>query len=118
AMNNDFNSAQAIADLNEAASLINTWNDKQNKQAAILEHTLNRFKEMLQTFLFDVFGLKDDTSNNNADALNSVMNLVIDIRKDARAKKDFTTSDLIRDGLKAAGIQLKDGKEGTSWEVE
>ncbi|MBC8047328.1 MAG: cysteine--tRNA ligase, partial [Fimbriimonadaceae bacterium] len=109
AMNNDFNSAQAIADLNEAASLINTWSDKQNKQAAILEHTLTRFKEMLQTFLFDVFGLKDDTSNNNSDALNSVMNLVIDIRKDARAKKDFATSDLIRDGLKAAGIQLKDG---------
>ena len=117
AMNNDFNSPQAIAELNEAATLINTWNDLQNKKANIKPETLERLKELLHNFLFDIFGLQEEKENNNG-ALNGVMDLVIDIRKDAREKKDFATSDKIRDGLKAAGIQLKDGKEGSSWVIE
>lgn len=118
AMNNDFHTPMAIAELNDAATMINTWSDKQNRKAAIHPHTLNRFKEMMQTFLFDVFGLIDEEGNDNSDALNGVMNLVIDIRKDARDKKDFATSDKIREGLKSAGIQLKDGKDGTNWMFE
>ena len=117
AMNNDFNSPQAIAELNEAATLINTWNDLQNKTANIKADTLQRLKDLLHHFLFDIFGLQEEKENNNQ-ALNGVMELVIDIRKDARGKKDFATSDKIRDGLKSAGIQLKDGKEGTSWDME
>jgi len=117
AMNNDFNSPQAIAELNEAATLINTWNDLQNKKANIKPETLARLKDLLHNFLFNIFGLLEEKENNNA-ALSGVMDLVIDIRKDARGNKDFATSDKIRDGLKAAGIQLKDGKEGTSWDVE
>lgn len=117
AMNNDFNSPQAIAELNEAATLINTWNDLQNKTANIKADTLQRLKDLLHDFLFDIFGLQEEKENNNG-ALNGVMELVIDIRKDARGKKDFATSDKIRDGLKSAGIQLKDGKEGTSWDME
>lgn len=114
AMDNDFNSAQAIAELNELASMINIWNDKSNKKANILPETLLRLQKIYSAFLLDIFGLKQE-SDNNSDTLNGVMQLVIDIRKDVREKKDFTTSDKIRDGLKAAGIQLKDGKEGTTW---
>ncbi len=114
AMNNDFNAAQAIAELNEAASLINTWNDKHNKQASIDPFTLERLKNIFRVFLLDIFGLKPETEADNS-KLSGVMDLVIDIRKDARAKKDFATSDKIRDALIAVGIQLKDGKEGTSW---
>ena len=117
AMNNDFNSAQAIAELNEAASLINTWNSLQNKKANIQEYTLLRLKTLLQHFLFDIFGLLEESENNN-EKLNGVMELVIDIRKDARGKKDFATSDKIRDALQGVGIQLKDSKDGTSWQAE
>lgn len=114
-MNNDFNAAQTIAELSEAATLINTWNDKQNKRAAVSAFTLNRLKETYTTFLFYIFGLQQETEGDNS-KLNGVMDLVIDIRKDARAKKDFATSDKIRDALTAVGIQLKDSKDGTSWE--
>ena len=117
AMNNDFNSAQAIAELNEAASMINTWNSLQNKKANIQEHTLQRLKTLLHHFLFDIFGLLEESENNN-EKLNGVMELVIDIRKDARGKKDFATSDKIRDALQGVGIQLKDSKDGTSWQAE
>ena len=117
AMNNDFNSAQAIAELNEAASMINTWNSLQNKKANIQEYTLLRLKTLLQHFLFDIFGLLEESENNN-EKLNGVMELVIDIRKDARGKKDFATSDKIRDALQGVGIQLKDSKDGTSWQAE
>jgi len=117
AMNNDFNSAQAIAELNEAASLINTWNSLQNKKANIQEYTLQRLKTLLHHFLFDIFGLLEESENNN-EKLNGVMELVIDIRKDARSKKDFATSDKIRDALQGVGIQLKDSKDGTSWQTE
>jgi cysteinyl-tRNA synthetase len=117
AMNNDFNSAQAIAELNEAASMINTWNSLQNKKANIQEHTLLRLKTLLHHFLFDIFGLLEESENNN-EKLNGVMELVIDIRKDARGKKDFATSDKIRDALQSVGIQLKDSKDGTSWQAE
>ena len=117
AMNNDFNSAQAIAELNEAASMINTWNSLQNKKANIQEHTLLRLKTLLHHFLFDIFGLLEESENNN-EKLNGVMELVIDIRKDARGKKDYATSDKIRDALQGVGIQLKDSKDGTSWQAE
>ena len=117
AMNNDFNSAQAIAELNEAASIINTWVSLQNKKAHIQEHTLLRLKKLLHDFLIEIFGLMEESENNN-EKLNGVMELVIDIRKDARGKKDFATSDKIRDVLQGVGIQLKDSKDGTSWIAE
>jgi cysteinyl-tRNA synthetase len=117
AMNNDFNSAQAIAELNEAASIINTWVSLQNKKAHIQEHTLLRLKKLLHDFLIEIFGLMEESENNN-EKLNGVMDLVIDIRKDARGKKDFATSDKIRDVLQGVGIQLKDSKDGTSWIAE
>jgi len=117
AMNNDFNSAQAIAELNEAATIINTWNSLQNKQANIQSFTLERLKHLLQHFLIDIFGLMEESENNNQQ-LNGVMDLVIDIRKDARTKKDFAISDKIRDALQGVGIQLKDSKDGTTWQSE
>lgn len=115
AMNNDFNAAQAIAELNEAATLINIWNDKQNKKANIQEFTFARLQKTFRTFLIDIFGLREEKEGDHS-KLDGVMHLVIDIRKDARAKKDFATSDKIRDALQSVGIQLKDSKEGTSWE--
>ena len=68
----------------------------------------------MKTFLFDVLGLQIGTINNDS-KLAPVMDLVLELRQEAREKKNWSTSDKIRDGLAAAGIVVKDGKEGTSW---
>ena len=65
-------------------------------------------------FIYDVLGLAFTFESSN-EKLNPVMDLVIDLRQQARENKDWTTSDKIRDGLAAAGITIKDGKEGTTW---
>ena len=70
-----------------------------------------------QAFLFDVLGLKDEEQSGNNDALDKAMQLIIDIRKQARENKDWTTSDKIRDTLKEANINIKDGKDGTTYEI-
>jgi cysteinyl-tRNA synthetase len=114
-MNNDFNTAQTIAAMNEVAAYINNWVHTAGGKASINPYTLDRLKQEYQSFIFDIFGLMKEDSGGGA-ALNGVMDLVIDIRKDARSKKDFATSDKIRDMLGAVGITLKDSKEGTSWE--
>ncbi|MBM3185654.1 MAG: cysteine--tRNA ligase, partial [Bacteroidetes bacterium] len=75
-------------------------------------------KDLLETemkaFVFNVLGL-EIVSSNRVSKLKPVMELVLDLRQQARANKDWTTSDKIRDGLAAAGIIVKDGKDGTSW---
>jgi len=114
-MNNDFNTPQAIAAMNEASALINTAAHTGSGEISARPDTLERMQNTCRTFVYDVFGLKleDDAGG---DVLDGVMNLVIDIRKEARSNKDFATSDKIRDVLSAVGIVLKDSKEGTTWE--
>jgi cysteinyl-tRNA synthetase len=110
AMNDDFNSPVVIAELFEAVRIINTVHDgKANISAAELE----KLKKLINDFVFDIFGLKDEDSSNTE--LNSVLDLVIDIRKSAKENKDYATSDKIRVGLHGMGILLKDSKEGTTW---
>jgi cysteinyl-tRNA synthetase len=110
AMNDDFNSPVVIAELFEAARIINTVYDGKGKiNAADLE----LLKSIMQEFLFDIFGLKDEDASN--EELNSVLDLVIDIRQAAKENKDYATSDKIRIGLQSMGILLKDSKEGTTW---
>jgi cysteinyl-tRNA synthetase len=110
AMNDDFNSPVVIAELFEAARIINTVYDGKGK---ISERELDNLKHLMQEFVYDIFGLKDEDSSNTE--LNDVLNMVIDIRKSAKENKDYATSDKIRIGLQDIGIQLKDSKEGTTW---
>jgi cysteinyl-tRNA synthetase len=110
AMNDDFNSPVVIAELFEAARIINTIYDGKGRISAA---DLTLLKSIMQDFVFDVFGLKDEDGSNIE--LNSVLQLVIDIRKAAKENKDYATSDKIRIGLQAMGVQLKDSKEGTTW---
>ncbi len=114
-MNNDFNTAQTLAAMNEVSALVNTWGVK-GKQAHLPADVLKRMKDTFDGFVFDIFGLKEEKEGDTA-MLDGVMGLVIDIRKQARSNKDFATSDKIRDSLQAAGIVLKDSKEGTTWEL-
>ena len=74
-------------------------------------------KTLFDTFLIEILGLQEEEKGNET-LVNDLMQLIITLRKEARDKKDFATSDIIRDRLKEAGVQLKDGKDGTSYSVE
>jgi cysteinyl-tRNA synthetase len=116
AMNDDFNTPILIAHLFEAVRLINLV--KEGKESINTED-LKTLTETLNSFLFDVIGIKDEkTAANNSDKLEGVVEMLIDMRKEARANKNFALSDQIRDQLLALGIQLKDGKEGTTFSVQ
>ena len=110
AMNDDFNSPVAIAELFEVARIINTVYDG---TAKITAEVLTDLKALIEEFVYEIFGLKDEESSNLE--LNEVLEMVIDLRKDAKENKDYATSDSIRLGLQKIGIQLKDSKEGTTW---
>ena len=110
AMDDDFNSPVVIAELFEAVRIINTVYDGNGKISA---PELEKLKQLMSDFVFDIFGLKDEDTSNTE--LNSVLDIVIDLRKTAKENKDYATSDKIRLGLQSMGIQLKDSKEGTTW---
>ncbi|WP_436416468.1 cysteine--tRNA ligase [Petrimonas sp.] len=115
AMNDDFNSPVLIAQLFEAVRVINSAVDKTETLTAV---DIDNLKNLMQTFVFDVLGLIDESeANAGGDVINGLMNLIIDIRKTARENKDWTTSDMIRDQLKAAGVEIKDTKDGVEWRV-
>ena len=113
-MDDDFNTPKTIAKLFEFATLINRINDGKSK---ISTDALVSLQKTMKVFIEDILGLRIEQENNN-DTFDGVMDLIFDIRKNARNTKDWTTSDLIRDKLKALEIKVKDGKDGvTSWEI-
>lgn len=111
AMNDDFNSPVLIAHLFDAARLINSIYDG---KAGISESGLTAFKLLVEQFVFDVLGLKEERGGDD-DSVNRLMDAIIDIRNEAKSNKDYATSDRIRDHLAKIGIQIKDSKEGTLW---
>lgn len=115
AMNDDFNTPVLLAQLFEAVRIINTVNDGKETLTAA---DLAELKTTMHAFLFDVLGLKDDVMEGAGEVTDGLMQLIIKMRADARAKKDFATSDLVRDELAKLHIVLKDGKEGTGWELK
>ncbi len=115
AMNDDFNSPTLIAHLFEGVRIINSALDKKETLTAADLATL---KKIMQTFIFEVLGLVDETKQMaGSDVIEGLMRLIIDIRQSARDNKDWTTSDKIRDALKEAGVTLKDTKEGVEWRL-
>ena len=114
AMNDDFNTPILIAQLFEASKQINTIKDG---KAQITPTDLDLLKITFKTFVFDVFGLTPAKNNNQSQHIDGAMNLLIELRKKARDSKDFAMSDHIRDELAKVGVQLKDGKEGTSYSL-
>ena len=116
-MSHDFNTPMAMARLFELVPKINGLKEGHLSLDDLTSDTLDRLKETFTDFIFTIFGLMDEQegSSNGNSSMDGVMNLVIDIRKSARENKDWGTSDKIRDTLAELKIQLKDGKEGTSW---
>lgn len=117
-MSDDFNTARVLASMFELVPIINSMKDKTIAIAAIAKETLELLQTKFREYLEEVFGLKAVNEADNA-KLQGVMQLLIDIRKEAKGKKDFATSDKIRNQLTALGINLKDEKGGEmNWSVE
>ena len=112
AMNDDFNTPILIAELFSAVKYINQIKDG---KATITDSNLALLKDVMHQFVFDILGLKNVISNKQDQKLGDTVELLIRMRNDARAQKDFSLSDKIRDELLAIGIQLKDGKDGTTF---
>lgn len=111
-INDDFNTAKVLANMFELASIINGLKAGHIHASALSHATLVTLKQQMKTFLEDILGiqLKKEADHSK---LNGVIELLIDIRKAAKDKKDYATSDRIRNELLALGIQLKDEKDGT-----
>ncbi len=115
AMNDDFNTPVAIAHLFEGVRYINLA--KENTEF-LTANDIQLLSQTFNAFVFDILGLTTEAKNTKThDKLEGVMQLLIRLREEARANKNFALSDQIRDQLLALGIQLKDGKEGTQFTV-
>jgi cysteinyl-tRNA synthetase len=112
AMNDDFNTPILIAKLFEAVKIIHAI---KNGQQTINSADHKLLSAAMNSFVFDVLGLEKIKGNNNDESLNALMELVVDMRKSARENKDWDTADAIREKLKEAGIEVKDGKDGVTW---
>jgi cysteinyl-tRNA synthetase len=112
AMNDDFNTAMVIANLFEAVRIINSVNAGTETIAvedlAILKKTYN-------DFVFEILGLKEEVVADNSD-LNGLLQFILRLRSNAKMKKDFATSDKIRDELIKLGFEIKDTKDGATWQ--
>ncbi|CAN5252450.1 cysteine--tRNA ligase [soil metagenome] len=114
-MNDDFNTAQTLAALFELSAKINGIKDGHIAASSISAATFERLKTQFVLFTEEILGLKDEDALGDNGVTDGLMQLIIDIRKQSREKKDYATSDQIRDALAEVKIQLKDGKEGTAW---
>ncbi len=108
-MSDDFNTAKTLAVLFEMTSWINDW--KAGKGTAIASETFERFKQTFISFMEDVLGLREEEEHNQ-EMIDGIIQVLIELRKQARTNKNYALSDKIRDDLKALGIQLMDGKAG------
>lgn len=118
-MSDDFNTPKALARLFELVPKVNGLKAGHLSYNDITEVTIQKLQETFKVFILDIFGLLDDTgaqgNENDNSVVDGLMELIIEMRQQARANKDWATSDKIRDTLQALDIQLKDSKEGTSW---
>jgi len=110
AMNDDFNSPVLIAELFEAVHLINSIYDGKTASTAA---DIKALKKLMDDFVIGVLGLKEES--NQSDDMGKLLDFIINMRSEAKVNKDYATSDKIRIGLNSIGIQLKDNKEGTTW---
>ena len=114
AMNDDFNSPVVIANLFEGVRIINSIKDGNE---TLTQEDLNLLKKIFDDFVFNILGLKQ-TEKKSVDILDSILQILISLREEAKQKKDYATSDKIRNELSKLKITIKDTKEGTTWSYE
>ena len=111
-MNDDLNTAKVLANMFQLVNYINSFRSGELEKTTLSAETLSYVQSQFKTYVEDVLGLQDETKSGSSDKLNSIMNLLIEIRREAKAKKDYQTSDRIRKQLMEIGISLKDEKDG------
>jgi cysteinyl-tRNA synthetase len=117
-MNDDLNTAKVIANLFELAPVINGIKGGQVAATALAGETMLLLQTTWKTYMEDILGLQA-LQVQQTDKLDKVLTLLIEIRKDAKKRKDFATSDQIRNRLAEAGVVLKDEKNGdVSYTIE
>jgi len=117
AMADDMNSPIAMSYLFEGVKIINSVADG---KSTITADDREALKSLFNAFVFDIFGLKADNQSDsgNSEVLNEVVDLLMKLRTEAKSNKDWATSDKIRNELATIGFDIKDGKEGVSWELK
>jgi cysteinyl-tRNA synthetase len=115
AINDDFNTPILIAHLFEGVKVVNSVKDG---NASLNRIDLAKMKSIFQNFAIEILGLQILKDNNNNNLTNEVMDLILELRKNAKTNKDFNTADLIRDELEKKGIEIKDDREGSSWSLK
>ena len=112
ALNDDFNTPIALAHLFDLVRIINQVNDGKE---SFSEADVSLAKKLLETILFQIFGLHDEKGKDDSHLIDYLMQTILDIRKQAKENKDYATADKIRDELDKLNIQVKDSKEGSNW---
>ena len=118
AMNDDLNTPIVIAHLFDACRIINSVKDG---NATLTAGDIDRLKHLFKTFLIDIMGVRTDIgaeSGTNMKPFEEAVDLLLDIRKEAKSKKDWATSDLIRNRLNEIGFDIKDTKDGFEWKLK
>ena len=117
AMNDDLSTPIVISHLFEAVKIINTV---LAGGATLSAEDSAHLKETFRIFLFDIMGIREEAavSEEGNEAYHKAVDLLLDVRKEAKARKDWTTSDYIRDRLSEIGFEIKDTKEGVEWKLK
>ncbi len=118
AMNDDLNTAQVIATLFDACRLINQAHDG---NLALSDDNINELKSIFSDYLFDILGIRDDAAggdNIDLTPYRKAVDLLLELRLNAKRNKDWATGDLIRDRLNEAGFSVKDTKDGFEWKLQ
>ena len=116
-MNDDFSTAKVLANMFELLPIINSMKDKTIAVTALSKETFELLQKQFRVYLEDILGLKNISEADN-EKLQGVIQLLMDIRNEAKGKKDFATSDKIRKQLSQLGITIKDEKDGTvNWSL-
>jgi cysteinyl-tRNA synthetase len=110
-MNDDLNTAKVLANMFQLVNHINSFRSGDLEKTTLSPETLSYVQKQFKAYVEDILGLKDEVKSGS-EKLNGIMNLLIDIRKEAKTKKDYQTSDRIRKQLLEIGISLKDEKDG------
>ena len=111
----DFNTPRVLARLFEIAPRINALKGGQIAADQVMPSTLDAVRTRMGELLFEVFGLQEESEAAGSGPIDALMHLILDLRQQARAEKNWPVADRIRDGLKEAGVVVKDGAEGSSW---
>ena len=112
-MNDDFNTPILISHLFDGVKLVNSVKIGKDQ---LTKKCIEKLTLMYDTFLTNILGLTLNNNKVNNEVTNDLMQLILNLRNDAKRKKDFITADTIRDKLKEIGIKIKDHREGTNWE--